>query len=36
MQMALAKGAEAVPIVPPASIRYTSSVQMVWEMAERP
>jgi uncharacterized protein YggE len=36
MQMALAKGAESVPIVPPATIRYTSSVQIVWEMAEKP
>jgi len=36
MQMAMSKGAESVPIVPPATIRYTSSVQMVWEMAARP
>lgn len=36
MQMALSKGAESVPIVPPATIRYTASVQMVWEMAARP
>jgi uncharacterized protein YggE len=37
MQMAMSKGgAESVPIVPPATIRYTSSVQMVWEMAPRP
>ncbi|MCB5174840.1 MULTISPECIES: SIMPL domain-containing protein [Microvirga] len=36
MQMAMSKGAEAVPIVPPASIRYTASVQLVWEMAQRP
>jgi uncharacterized protein len=36
MQMALAKGADAAPIVPPATIRYTASVQMVWEIAPRP
>ncbi len=36
MQMALAKGSESVPIVPPATIRYTASVQLVWEMAEQP
>jgi uncharacterized protein len=36
MQMALAKGAESAPIVPPATIRYTASVQMVWEIAPRP
>jgi uncharacterized protein YggE len=36
MQMALAKGAESAPIVPPATIRYTASVQLVWEIAPRP
>jgi len=32
MQMA-AKGADAVPLVPPATIRYTANVQLVWELA---
>ena len=36
MSMAMAKGAESVPIVPPATIRYTANVQLVWEMAEKP
>jgi uncharacterized protein YggE len=36
MPMRMAKSAEAVPIVPPATIRYTASVQLVWEMAARP
>ncbi|MBM6580629.1 SIMPL domain-containing protein [Microvirga sp. BT689] len=36
MSMAMAKGAESVPIVPPATIRYTANVQLVWEMAGRP
>jgi uncharacterized protein len=36
MSMAMAKGAESVPIVPPATIRYTASVQLVWEMAGTP
>jgi uncharacterized protein len=36
MSMAMAKGAEAVPIVPPATIRYTANVQLVWEMAGTP
>jgi uncharacterized protein len=36
MQMALGKGAESVPIVPPATIRYNANVQLVWEMAARP
>src|SRR3712207_4401124 len=36
MPMRMAKSAEAVPIVPPAAIRYTASVQLVWEMAARP
>jgi uncharacterized protein YggE len=31
MRMA-AKAAEAVPIVPPATVRYSASVQMVWEI----
>lgn len=33
MQVAAARGAEQVPLVPPATIRYTASVQLVWEMA---
>ena len=36
MQMAMAKGGEDVPIVPPATIRYNASVQMVWEIAAQP
>jgi len=36
MRMAAASGGEAVPIVPPATIRYNASVQLVWEMAPRP
>ena len=36
MRAAMAKDSEAVPIVPPATIRYTASVQLVWEMAARP
>jgi uncharacterized protein len=36
MSMAMAKGAESVPIVPPATIRYTANVQLVWEMGGRP
>ena len=32
MRMA-AKAADSVPIVPPASVRYRASVQMVWEIA---
>lgn len=36
MSMAMAKGAESVPIVPPATIRYTANVQLVWEMAGQP
>ncbi|MEZ0172598.1 SIMPL domain-containing protein [Microvirga sp. TS319] len=35
MQMA-AKAADFVPLVPPATIRYTANVQLVWELAERP
>ncbi len=34
--MAMAKGAEEVPIVPPATIRYNAGVQMVWEIAAQP
>jgi len=35
LRMAMAKGgAEEVPIVPPATIRYNASVQMVWQLAE--
>lgn len=33
MRMAMAKGADEVPIVPPATIRYNASVQIVWEIA---
>jgi uncharacterized protein YggE len=36
MRMSLAKGADEVPIVPPASIRYNAGVQMVWEMSAQP
>jgi uncharacterized protein YggE len=36
MQMAMAKGPDSVPIVPPATIRYTANVQLVWEMAGQP
>ena len=36
MQMSMAKRSEAVPIVPPATIRYTANVQLVWEMAGQP
>jgi uncharacterized protein YggE len=36
MQMSMAKGSEVVPIVPPATIRYTANVQLVWEMAGQP
>jgi uncharacterized protein YggE len=36
LSMAMAKGAESVPIVPPATIRYTANVQLVWEMAGQP
>jgi uncharacterized protein YggE len=35
MNMAAAKGGgEAVPLVPPATIRYTANVQLVWELAQ--
>jgi uncharacterized protein len=36
MRAAVAKDSETIPIVPPATIRYTASVQLVWEMAARP
>jgi len=36
MRMAMAKGADEVPIVPPATIRYTAGVQIVWEIAVQP
>jgi uncharacterized protein YggE len=36
MRAAMAKGGESVPIVPPATIRYTANVQLVWEMAGQP
>ncbi|WP_414472483.1 SIMPL domain-containing protein [Microvirga sp. M2] len=34
-QMAF-KAADSIPLVPPATIRYTANVQLVWELAERP
>ncbi|KAB0268484.1 SIMPL domain-containing protein [Microvirga brassicacearum] len=36
MQMAMDKGGQEVPIVPPATIRYDAGVQMVWEIAGQP
>jgi uncharacterized protein YggE len=33
MRMSAAKAAEALPIVPPATVRYAANVQMVWEIA---
>ena len=36
MRAAMAESSESVPIVPPATIRTTASVQLVWEMAARP
>ena len=33
MRMSVAKSAEAIPVVPPATIRYTASVQLVFEIA---
>lgn len=39
MRLMRAKGAPApmeAPIVPPATLRYTANIQMVWEIAERP
>jgi uncharacterized protein YggE len=34
--LAMGKGVESVPIVPPATIRYTANVQLVWELTDRP
>ncbi|MBZ6077129.1 SIMPL domain-containing protein [Microvirga puerhi] len=34
--MKAAAPAEEIPIVPPASLRYTSTIQMVWEIAPKP
>lgn len=36
MRMAASAPGEAVPIVPPATIRYHANVQLVWEMAPQP
>lgn len=36
LAMAAARGAESIPIVPPATIRYTANVQLVWEIAPKP
>jgi uncharacterized protein YggE len=36
MQAMKAAPAEEVPIVPPATLRYTSGIQMVWEIAPKP
>lgn len=36
MRMAMSKADVSVPIVPPATIRYTANVQLVWEMAPKP
>ncbi len=36
MEMRAAKSAESVPLVPPATIRYTANVQLVWELAQKP
>lgn len=36
MRAAMAKGGAAVPFVPPATIRYTANVQLVWELAQKP
>lgn len=35
MHMA-AKSADSIPLVPPATIRYSANVQLVWEMAQTP
>ncbi|PVE24802.1 hypothetical protein DC522_09330 [Microvirga sp. KLBC 81] len=35
-QMAAAKNDGAIPLVPPATIRYTANVQLVWEIAPKP
>ncbi|WP_162559492.1 SIMPL domain-containing protein [Microvirga sp. 17 mud 1-3] len=34
--MKAASPAEDIPIVPPATLRYTSTIQMVWEIAPKP
>jgi hypothetical protein len=36
MSMAAAKEADSIPLVPPATIRYTANVQLVWELAPKP
>ncbi|MET0427404.1 MAG: SIMPL domain-containing protein [Microvirga sp.] len=36
MAMKAAPPVEEVPIVPPATLRYTSGIQMVWEIAPKP
>lgn len=36
MQAAMAKSPESVPLVPPATIRYTANVQLVWEIVPKP
>jgi len=36
MQMAAPKEADSIPLVPPATIRYTANVQLVWELAQKP
>ncbi|MCG7392867.1 SIMPL domain-containing protein [Microvirga sp. ACRRW] len=36
MEMRAAKSPESVPLVPPATIRYTANVQLVWELAQKP
>lgn len=35
-KMAAAAPAEDIPIVPPATLRYTASIQIVWEIAPKP
>lgn len=34
MRSAMAKSGQPVPFVPPATIRYTANVQLVWELAQ--
>lgn len=36
MTMKAAAPAEEIPIVPPATLRYISNVQLVWEIAQKP
>lgn len=36
MRSAMAKSGQPIPFVPPATIRYTANVQLVWEMAGQP